>query len=139
MTTTLDYATPAIPANPTWMKWTGRVLSALPVIMLGVGGVFALLNPVMMKEGMGKQGWPVEVAPYIASIEIIAALIYVIPQTAVLGAILLTGYLGGAVASHVRAGEAIMCIPAIVFGVITWLGLWFRDARVRALAPLRKL
>lgn len=132
-------SSPETLSTPTWMKWTGRVLSALPVLMLGAGGVYALFNPAMMKEGMEQQGWPVEIAPWIASIEVACALIYAIPRTAVLGAILLTGYLGGAVASHVRAEEAVMAIPAIVFGIITWLGLYFRDARVRSLAPLRRL
>lgn len=137
--TTVDYATPAAPATPAWMRWTGRVISALPVLMLGAGGVYALSNPAMMKEGLAAQGWPVEVAPYLATLEVIAAVLYLIPRTAVLGAILCTGYLGGAIASHVRAAEAPMAIPAIVLGVLVWLGLWFRDERIRALAPIRRL
>ena len=69
-------------------------------------------------------------------VELACVLLYVIPQTAVLGAILLTGYLGGAVATHVRAGEPFW-FP-IIFGILIWLGLVLRDARIRALVPLRR-
>lgn len=139
MTTVIDTETAPLPRTPTWMKWIGRVLSALPTLMLGAGGTYALINPAMMKEGMSQQGWPVEVAPWLAGLQVVIAIIYLIPQTAVLGAILMTGYFGGAVASHVRASEPLMALPAIVFGVVTWLGLFFRDARVRALTPIRRL
>jgi hypothetical protein len=71
-------------------------------------------------------------------IEAVCLLLYVIPQTAVLGAILLTGYLGGAVITHARVGEPNWIVPVII-GIVFWLGLWFRDPRVRALAPIRRL
>jgi hypothetical protein len=69
-------------------------------------------------------------------LELTCTLLYVIPRTSVLGAILLTGYLGGATASHVRVGDSF--IAPVVFGVLVWLGLFLRDARIRALIPLRK-
>ena len=71
-------------------------------------------------------------------IEAACLILYIIPQTAVLGAILLTAYLGGAVITHARVGEPNWIVPVIV-GVVFWLGLWFRDPRVRALAPIRRL
>jgi len=135
---TLEYATPPAPKPSKAMLWTGRVLSAIPVLMMGVMGlVIFFTKPEMMKEGMTKYGFPENVAKPIFFVEMACVVLYVIPQTAVLGAILLTGYLGGAVCTHVRAGEPF--IFPLVFGVIVWLGLWFRDARVRELAPFRKL
>ena len=120
------------------MVWTGRVISTLIVLMMGVGGlVTLLLNPDSVRKGMVQQGYPGEYARIIVIVEVVCALLYAIPRTAVLGAILLTGYLGGAVATHVRAGEP-WFFP-IVMGAIVWLGLFLRDPRVRELAPLRKL
>jgi Mn2+/Fe2+ NRAMP family transporter len=72
----------------------------------------------------------------IGILEIACTVIYVIPRTSVLGAILLTGYLGGATATHVRIGDPSFFGP-VIFGVLVWLGLWLRDARLRALLPLR--
>jgi hypothetical protein len=135
----IDSLTPMNAPTPLWMRMLGWVFSALPVVMMGAGGVFALAKPEMMLDGLAKQGWPARVATPLAITEIVCALLYAIPKTAVLGAILLTAYLGGAVASHVRAEEPVMMIPAIVFGIFTWLGLLLRDARVRALLPLRRL
>ena len=84
-------------------------------------------------------GWPTSVALVVAVLELGSLALYLIPQTAVLGAILLTGYLGGAVATHVRIGEYWQCWIPVAFGVLVWLGLFLRDARVRALIPLRRL
>jgi hypothetical protein len=118
------------------MLWTGRVLSALPVLMMLMGSVYGFTKPAEAQEGMSKYGYP-KIAFYpIMIAELLAIVLYVIPWTSVLGAILLTGYLGGAVATHVRAGEPTWIAPVIV-GVVIWLGLFFRDPRVRALAPIR--
>ena len=123
--------------TPKIMRWIGYVLSAIPVLMMGVVGTGVLLfGSKMAAEGMAKQGYPPGAAKPLLIVEIVSAILYAIPRTAVLGAILLTGYLGGAVATHVRAGEKEWFIP-VLFGIVVWLGLWFRDARVRALAPLR--
>ena len=118
------------------MLWTGRVLSAIPVIMFCVGGTFALIKPDQMVDGVQKLGWPPKDVHWLAILEIVCGLIYAIPQTAVLGAILLTGYLGGAVATHLRVDDP-MAIVAVVFGIVVWLGVFLRDARLRALIPLR--
>ncbi len=87
---------------------------------------------------MKQQGYPDNAVVPVVIVEIVCALIYAIPQTAVLGAILLTGYLGGAVATHVRAGESTWYI-AVIVGVVVWLGLLLRDARLRQTAAAASL
>jgi hypothetical protein len=124
--------------TPKWMRWTGRVISAVPVLFMGVmGAVMLVTSPNMLVDQMKKYGYPEHVARPIVVAEIVCAVVYAIPQTAVLGAILLTGYLGGAVATHVHAGEPFY-FPVLA-GVLVWIGLVLRDARVRALLPLRRL
>jgi DoxX-like protein len=118
--------------------WTGYVISAIPVIFMTVGGlIFLFFASEKVSEGMSKYGYPASAAKPILIAEILCGLIYAIPQTATLGAVLLTGYLGGAVATHVHAGEPFF-FP-IIFGLLVWLGLWLRDARFRSLLPLRKV
>lgn len=117
--------------------WTGYVISAVPVIFMTIGGLlFLFFAPEKVNEGMTKYGYPAGAAKPILLAEILCGLIYAIPQTATLGAVLLTAYLGGAVATHVHAGEPFF-FPAI-FGLLVWLGLWLRDARFRPLLPLRR-
>ena len=115
--------------------WTGRVLSALPVLMMVAGAVFSFVKPEEAREGMVKHGYAEHHFMPILIVELCCVLLYVVPQTAVLGAILLTGYLGGATATHVRVSEP-WFIPVVV-GIVVWLGLYLRDPRLRALVPLR--
>jgi hypothetical protein len=123
----------------TKMLWAGRVVSALPVLMLLLSGVMKLAKPAAVVEEFARLGYPESVILGIGITEIVCALIYAIPRTSVLGAILLTGYLGGAVATHVRVGDNFAnLISPIVGGVLIWGGLYLRDARLRALAPLRR-
>ena len=115
----------------------GWVVSAIPILfMAGMGTYMFFFKPDVVTEGMTKYGYPANVAKPILIVEIVCAVLYLIPQTAVLGAILLTGYLGGAVATHVHASEPVW-FP-VIFGVLVWLGLFLRDARVRALVPFRQ-
>jgi DoxX-like family len=130
---------PQTVTTPNWMLWTGRVISALPVLMLLMGAVMSFKMPDKNKAEMAAMGWNASIAPSLGVVMLVIVLLYAIPQTAVLGAILVTGYLGGAVATHVRVEDWSKMPPAIVAGVLVWLGLWFRDARVRSLAPLRTL
>jgi uncharacterized membrane protein YoaK (UPF0700 family) len=120
-----------------WMIWTGRVLSAIPVLMFAMGAAFAFARPPQVIEGMSKYGYPESKLLLIAILEIGSALIYAFPRTAVLGAILMTGYLGGAVATHVRIGDP-GYPAALVMGILVWAGLYLRDERLRALLPLRR-
>ncbi len=118
------------------MFWTGWVLTILPALMLTMSGVMKLLKPAPVVEGFTTLGWPENLALGLGIVELICTLLYVAPRTAVLGAILLTGYLGGAIATHVRIGDP--WYGPFVFGVFVWLGLYLRDPRLRALLPLRK-
>ncbi|MBV8781007.1 MAG: DoxX family protein [Phycisphaerae bacterium] len=116
----------------------GWVISAIPILMMGVGGiVMAATNPQMVEKGMVDHGYPGHLAHTILALEIGCAVIYAIPQTAVLGAILMTGYLGGATATHVRVEETQWIMP-VIFGVMVWLGLFLRDQRLRVLLPIRR-
>lgn len=116
--------------------WTGRIVSAFPVLMLVMSGVMKLVKPAPVLEGFAKFGYPPGVITPIGLVELTCTAIYLIPRTSVLGAILLTGYLGGATATHVRAGESFF--GAVLVGVAVWAGLFFRDPQIRALIPLRK-
>jgi len=122
--------------NPKWMFWAGCVLSALPVLMLLMSAYFKLSKADQAVEGFAKMGYPESALLWIGIAELASTVVYVIPRTAVLGAILLTGYLGGATDVHVRTGEPIW-IPVAVGGLV-WLGLYLRDARLRQLLPLRQ-
>ena len=125
------------PTTPKAMLWTGRVISAIPVLMMGVlGAVMFFAAPEKAVENTTKYGYPASVVKPMIAVQLVCVVLYAIPQTAVLGAILLTGWLGGAVATHVRAAEPFWF--AVLFGVLVWLGLFLRDSRVRALVPLRR-
>jgi len=143
-TTTTTTTTPTgtatdAPKPPTSkpMLWTGRVISTIVVLFMGVLPIVMFFTQrEMMNEGMTKYGYPANAATPILIAEVVCAVLYAIPQTSVLGAILLTGYLGGAVATHVNAEEPFW-FP-VLFGVVVWLGLYFRSSRIRGLVPLRK-
>jgi DoxX-like protein len=118
--------------------WAGRVVSALPVLFLLFDGVIHMMRIPAVVEGFAKAGFPISTALPLGIIEIICIVLYVIPRTSVLGAILLTGYLGGAVATNVRQQLPMfgyVLFPVYV-AVFIWGGLWLRDARVRSLIPL---
>ena len=118
--------------------WIGRIVSGLPALFLLVDGVMKLFKPPVVVEATVNLGYPESTIIPIGVVLIICTILYLIPATSVLGAILLTGYLGGAVATHVRAGESLFSIVfAVIFGILIWLGLYLRDARLRALVPLR--
>src|SRR5262249_36204551 len=120
------------------MTWTGYVLSGLPVLFLLVDGVMKLFKPDVVVEATVKLGYPESVILGLGITLVACLALYLIPQTAVLGAILLTGYLGGAVATHVRHYEGVfpVAFPVIV-GALLWGGLYLRDAGLRALVPWR--
>ncbi len=118
-----------------WLLWAGLVISALPVLVLLMSGVMKLVKPAPVAEGFTHLGWDESLALILGILELGCTVIYLIPRTSVLGAILLTGYLGGAIATHVRIGEPFY--GPLVLGVLGWGGLYLRDARLRALLPLR--
>ena len=119
--------------------WTGRIMSALPALFLLVDGVMKLFKPAVVVEATVKLGYPESTILPIGIVLTVCTIIYLIPRTAVLGAILLTGYLGGAVATHVRVGEGLFPISfPIIFGVLLWGGLYLRDNRLRRLIPINQ-
>lgn len=119
--------------------WVGRVLSGLVVLFLIPDGIIKFMKPAPVVEAFSHLGWPLNLANTLGIILLVCTAIYVFPRTSVLGAILLTGYLGGAVATHLRAGDPLfshILFPTYL-GVLLWLGLYLRDSRLRALVPLR--
>lgn len=117
--------------------WIGRVMSGVIVLLFAFSAVMKLVQAPAVADGFKHLEWPVNYALGLGVLELACAIIYAIPRTAVLGAVLLTGYLGGAIATHVRIGEQV--IPHIIFGLMIWGGLYLRDPRLRALLPLRNL
>jgi hypothetical protein len=109
----------------------------LPVLMLLMSAGMKFAKGPEVMEGMAKFGYPESTILGIGIAEVACTVLYVIPRTSVFGAILLTGYLGGATATHVRVGDPAF-ISAVITGVLVWLGLYLRDPRVRALVPLRR-
>src|SRR5882724_7920726 len=119
--------------------WAGRIISALPVVFLLVDGVMKVMKAPVAVEGSIQLGYPEKVVVAIGVVLLICTLLYVIPQTSILGAILLTGYLGGAIATHMRVGNPLFThvLFPVYLGVMVWGGLFWRDNRLRALIPLR--
>jgi hypothetical protein len=115
--------------------WAGRIISGIVVLFFLFGGIVGLMHSPKSAEGFVHLGYPEHLAVPIAAVMLTCTVLYAIPQTAFLGALLLTGYLGGATASHVRVGEPFY-FP-IIFGVLVWAGLFLRIDRLRTLIPLR--
>jgi hypothetical protein len=123
--------------NSKKMIWAGRVISAIPVLLMLFSAGMKFAKPVQVVEGMVRFGYPESLLFLLGVLEFLSCVVYLIPQTAVLGAILMTGYLGGATASNVRIGDP-SYMMTVFLGVCVWGGLFFRDERVRALIPFRR-
>jgi DoxX-like family len=118
--------------------WASRIVGGLPALFLLLDGAMKLVKPAVVVDATVKLGYPESTIIPIGLVLIVCTILYLIPTTAVLGAILLTGYLGGAVATHVRVGESLFSIIfPVIFGVMLWLALSLNDPRLRALLPLR--
>ena len=119
--------------------WAGRIISALPVLFLLLDGAMKLVKPAPVVEATIKLGYPESVIVPLGIVLLTCTILYVIPRTSALGAILVTGYLGGAVATHVRVGDPIFthALFPVYLGVLIWGGLYLRDDRLRTLIPLR--
>ena len=118
--------------------WTGRVITILVVLFLAFDGVTKVIKDPHVLSAMADLVFPVSTIVAIGAVLLVCTLLYAIPQTSVLGAILLTAHLGGAVAVQVRVGHLLFesSFP-IIFGVLVWLGIYLREPRLRALVPLR--
>jgi DoxX-like protein len=118
--------------------WAGRIVSALPALFLLVDSAMKLASPEVVVKTTVELGYAESVILPLGVVLLVCTILYLIPRTAVLGAILLTGYLGGAVATQVRADQGLFGILfPVVLGVLLWGGLVLGDARLRALVPLR--
>jgi hypothetical protein len=120
--------------------WTGRVMTGLTALFLLFGAAMNLVKPASVVQGTVKLGYSESVIVPLGIVLLICTILYLVPRTAVLGAILLTGYLGGAVDTHVHAGQTIFEILfPVIFATIVWGGLYLRDPRLRALVPFRRM
>lgn len=118
--------------------WTGRIISGIVVLFMTFDGVTKIMKVRQVIEATIRIGFPVSTVAGVGITLLICVALYVIPATSVLGAILLTGYLGGATAANVRAGSPVFnTVFPIAFGILTWLGLYLRERRLHALVPLR--
>ena len=117
--------------------WTGRVMSALPVLLILLGSVMKLMKHPSVLEGFARAGLSERLIVPVGLIELVCVVVYLVPQTSVLGAILVTGLLGGATITTLRVGDPTYPMP-VILGMLAWGGLYLRDVRLRALIPLRK-
>lgn len=132
MTTAVATTNIATPAR----IWGGRVLTALPILALTMSAAMKLSQaPGFLEKWTGEMGFPASTLVPIGVLELLVMIAYAVPRTRVLGAILVTGYLGGATVTHLRVGQPFV-IP-VVLGMIAWAGLYLTDARISALLPLR--
>lgn len=124
-------------AATTKIAWIGRVVSILTSLVFLMSGVMKLKGGAEVTQGMDHLGLPATLILPLAILEISCVVIYLIPKTSILGAILLTGFIGGAICAHMRVGDPYFV--QIVIGMLIWLGLYLREDRLRGLIPLRSL
>jgi len=136
-TTTLDQATPASSRAQLWAGW---VLTGLVGLFMAMDAGMKLADLAPVRQASAQIGWPLALDQPIGAIELVGLILLVVPRTAVLGAIVLTGLLGGAVAAHLRIASPLVShvLFGVYVGVIMWGGLWLRDERLRALIPFRR-
>jgi hypothetical protein len=119
--------------------WVGRVVSALAAAFMIFDGVIKVMMVQPVIESFGQLGFPVSTAVGIGVLSLACIAVYLVPRTAVLGAVLLTGYLGGAIATHVRAESGVFpLVFPLIIGAMLWGGLYLRDARLRALVAAQR-
>ncbi len=126
--------------TPKWMFLTGWIFTILALAYFDGKAIVNILQPHQIVEGRTQLGWKQEQFLGLGILQLACSVVYLIPRTSVLGAILLTGYFGGAVATHARVGDSLHeFAPAIVLGIFVWLGLVLREERLRALLPFRSI
>jgi len=133
-------STNVAPIVSTKRLWTGRVLSALAAIFILFDGVIHVLKITPVVEAFAQLGYPLGTSVTLGVIEVICVVLYLVPRTSVLGALLLTGYLGGAIATQVRVGAPLLSTTLfpIYVALLLWGGLYLRDDRVASVLPLRR-
>jgi DoxX-like family len=121
-----------------WMLWAGRVLSLWPAFVIVLSATWKLSRNAPYVAEFARIGWPESALTGLALLQLSCLALYLIPPTAVLGAVLLTGYLGGAIAAYVRIGEPYPVLVPLSTSLIAWAGIFLRDERLRALLPIRR-
>jgi hypothetical protein len=121
-----------------WLLWIGWAVSLWPVFVVASSATWKLTRNAWYVREFGRIGWPDSALPLLACLQLGCIVLFLIPPTAVLGAVLLTGYLGGAVAAYTRMGEPYPILVPLSTSIIAWFGIWLRDERLRALLPLRR-
>jgi hypothetical protein len=126
-------------AVSTKRAWAGTTISGLAILFLLFDGSIKLANPAPVVESFAHLGYPGSLALGIGILELVCTLIYAIPRTSVLGAVLLTGFLGGAISTHVRVGDPLLThvFFPVYIGALVWAGVFLREGRLRELIPLR--
>lgn len=127
---------PIAPPRSRKALWVGWILSALPGLLLLFSASLKLTKAPTMVETFAHLGWSERSAVPLGILELTCALLFLTPRTAVFGAILIAGYMGGAIATHARLGEPVLLQAGV--GVVVWLGLYLREPRLRELIPLRR-
>ena len=122
----------------TWLIWTGRVVTIAPVFILLTSARWKLTHSPFYVAEWGRIGYPPDFLNPIGIVQLTCVALYLIPQTAVLGTVLLTGYLGGAIASYVRIGQWYPPLVPLTTCLLAWLGIFLREERLRALLPFRR-
>jgi hypothetical protein len=121
-----------------WMLWVGWVVSFWPVFVVLSSATWKLTRNQWYVTEFTRIGWPESALPLLAFLQLGCIVLFIIPPTAVLGAVLLTGYLGGAIAAYTRMGEPYPVLVPLSTSMIAWLGIYLRDERLRSLLPLRR-
>jgi hypothetical protein len=121
-------------------EWVGRVMSAIVILFLAMDITFKLANLAVVTQASFELGWQPDMARVLGVMLLACTALYAYPRTAILGAVLLTGYLGGAVAAHLRIDSPLFTyvLFGVYLGILAWGGLWLRDPRLQAIFPLRR-
>ncbi len=121
-----------------WIPWAGRLISLAPVSILLMSARWKLTHDPWYVAEWARIGYAPDAIDGIGLVQVVCVILYLIPQTAVLGTVLLTGYLGGAIASYVRIGEPYPPLVPLTTCLLAWAGIYLRDRRLRALLPFRR-
>ena len=123
-----------------WPLWTGWAFTSLAVLFMLFDAVGKFVMPAPVVEALVRLGFPLSLSVTLGILLSVSTILYAIPRTAVLGAVLLTGYLGGAVAIQMRAGSPLFeTVFPVLFGIVAWAGIYLRDCRLRQVFPVRRV
>ncbi|HLV85328.1 MAG TPA: DoxX family protein [Candidatus Sulfotelmatobacter sp.] len=126
-------------ANSKAGLWAGRAISSILVLFLVFDGTMKVIKEAHVMAANAEIGYPPNSIPWIGALLLVCTVVYVIPRLSILGAILLTAYLGGAVATQVRVAHPVFdCLFPVVFGMLIWAGIFLRDAQLRQMIPVRR-